>query len=191
MWTCQPLYVSNGPLCKQSQISTVVVAVSRRKQNLLNHQQFTLYKETSCMHTLLSGTYQYFCARSPELRHRLRFLVHAHSSSPNPPYDCLGILSALIFQEKTQNEPPLTDRLQTAVLQVSDTGPCRCIAANRLWRTAHLPSCRLGGRPCWRSRFPLSLQDWWPSNRMSSVDVSSAKYYNYFLLLVLEKSLHA
>lgn len=29
-----------------------------------------------------------------------------------------GILSALIFQEKTQNEPPLTDRLQTAVAQV-------------------------------------------------------------------------
>ena len=32
-----------------------------------------------------------------------------------------GILSALIFQEKTQNQPPLTDRLQTAVAQASGT----------------------------------------------------------------------
>lgn len=31
-----------------------------------------------------------------------------------------GILSALIFQEKTQNEPPLTDRLQTAMAQVGN-----------------------------------------------------------------------
>ena len=34
-----------------------------------------------------------------------------------------GILSALIFQEKTQNEPPLTDRLQTAVAQVGPQAP--------------------------------------------------------------------
>lgn len=29
-----------------------------------------------------------------------------------------GILSALVFQEKTNNEPPLTDRLKAAVDQV-------------------------------------------------------------------------
>ncbi|CAM9232038.1 unnamed protein product [Sphacelaria rigidula] len=34
------------------------------------------------------------------------------------PPEIAGILSALIFQEKTQNEPPLTDRLQAAVNQV-------------------------------------------------------------------------